>query len=546
VFSRRDFLRASTSALTLTLAAACAPPTATTNATRTSTRSGEQANAQLPAYVPFQGPKPDFAPSTDGIVPAGYLTFPKNLVKSTNGPVGKQGDEVSFLTYSINPTPAAVDQNPAWQQVNRDLGLDLKFTYTALQDYNVKLNTVLASGQLPDIFTMNVLGVLIPNEIDFFQTQCADLTPFIAGDAVKGFPNLANLPQSAWRNCRFDGKLYALPRVVNAVGPTLLVQQNLLDDIGVTQINNKDDFARVVKDTTRASVYGMGGMQATTMQWMLEMFRAPNQWRESGGKFTKDWETPEYKDAVAMLKSFWDAGYVHPDTPTFIQQQGAQSFYTGKFGMYPTNFFAFGIAWDRLLGINKNFRLNALTPVGFDGGKGIQFQDWGGNQITVLKKGSPERIKQVLGVLNYLAAPFGSQEYLNLWYGQPGTDFNFDENGNPVYTQTGQNNVQYIAWQTIISPPAVLFDGVDPKFVKAAHPLETVAHDLAVTDPTVGLYSPTNATKGANLTQAMTDGVNQILFGRAEVSSLDGLVQMWRQNGGDQIRNEYEKAFAAG
>src|ERR1051326_4408415 len=142
----------------------------------------------------------------------------------------------------------------------------------------------------------------------------------------------------------------------------------------------------------------------------------------------QDWETPEYKDAVAMLKSFWDAGYVHPDTPTFIQQQGAQSFYAGKFGMYPTNFFAFGIAWDRLLGINKNFRLNALTPVGFDGGKGVQFQDWGGNQITVLKKGNPERIKQVLGVLNYLAAPFGSQEYLNLWYGQPGTDFNFDEN----------------------------------------------------------------------------------------------------------------------
>jgi putative aldouronate transport system substrate-binding protein len=235
---------------------------------------------------------------------------------------------------------------------------------------------------------------------------------------------------------------------------------------------------------------------------------------------------------------------VHPDTPTFIQQQGAQSFYAGKFGMYPTNFFAFGIAWDRLVGINKNFRLGALTPVGHDGGKGVQFQDWGGNQITVLKKGSPERIKQVLGVLNYLAAPFGSQEYLNLWYGQPGVDFTFDATGNPVYTQTGQNNVQYIAWQTIISPPAVLFDGLDPGFVRAAHPIETAAHELAVTDPSVGLYSPANATKGASLTQAMTDGVNQILFGRTPVSSLDDLVRTWRSTGGDQIRSEYEDAFA--
>ena len=541
-FSRRGFLRASGGALALSLAAACAPTTPSRPAGTSVPASGA---APLPTYVPFQGPKPDFPASADGIVPAGYLTFPQNLVKATSGPVGKQGEEVNFLSYSINPTPAQVDQNPAWQQVNRDLGLELKFTYTALQDYNVKLNTIIASGQLPDMFTMNVLGVLIPNEIEFFKTQCADITDFVSGDAIKSFPNLANLPQTAWRNTRFNGRFYALPRVTNAVGPTLLVQQNLLDEIGVTEIKNKDDFTRVVKETTRNNVYGMGGMQANTMQWMLEMFRVPNQWRETGGKFTKDWETPEYKEAVALLKSYWDAGYVHPDTPTFIQQQGAQSFYAGKFGMYPTNFFAFGIAWDRILGINKNFRLNALLPVGHDGGKGVQFQDWGGNQITVLKKGSPERIKQVLGVLNYLTSPFGSQEYLNNWYGVKGIDFNFDEKGNPVYTQTGQNNVQYITWQTIISPPPVLFDGLDPNFVKVAHPIEMAAHELAITDPTVGLYSNTSATKGANLNQGMIDGVNQILFGRAEVSTLDGLIKTWRASGGDTIRAEYEEAFAA-
>jgi putative aldouronate transport system substrate-binding protein len=543
--TRRGFLQASGGALALSAAAACTPaPSGGGPAAASATAAASGAGgAALPTYVAFQGPKADFPPSPDGIVPAGYLTFPQNLVKSSPGPVGTSSEEVNFFSYSINPTPAPVEQNPAWQQVDKDLGLSLKFTYTALQDYNVKLSTVIAGSQLPDIFTMNVLGVLIPNEIDFFQTQCADLTSFVSGDAIKAYPNLANLPQTAWRNCRFNGQFYALPRVVNAVGSTLLVQQNLLDDIGVTDIRTRDDFSKVIKDTTRASVYGMGGMQANTMQWVLQMFRAPNQWREAGGKFTKDWETPEYKEAVGLLKGFWDAGYVHPDTPSFIQQQGAQSFYAGKFGMYPTNFFAFGIAWDRLVGINKNFRLGALTPVGYDGGKGVQFQDWGGNQITVLKKGSPDRIKQVLGVLNYLAAPFGTAEYLNLWYGQNGVDFKFDATGNPVYTGTGQNNVQYIAWQTIISPPAVLFDGLDPNFVKAAHPIETAAHELAITDPSVGLYSPANATKGASLTQTMTDGVNQILFGRTEIASLDELVKNWRANGGDQIRSEYETAF---
>ncbi len=528
-------------AVALSVAAACRPDFGASGGTTTGTPvagTTSVARSTLPAYVPFQGPKPDYPPSSDGIVPAGYLTFPQNLVKSSSGPVGKQGDEVSFLTYSINPTPAAVEQNPAWQQVNKDLGLNLKFTYTALQDFNVKLSTVVSSGQLPDIFTMNVLGVQIPSEAEFFQSQAADLTPFLGGDAVKAFPNLANLPQTAWRNCIFNGKLYALPRVVNAVGSTMLVQLNALDEVGISEIKTKDDFANAVKETPRNGVYGIGGVQAQNLSWILMMLRAPNQWRQQGGKFTKDWETPEYKDAVALMRSFWDAGYVHPDTPTYVQQQGAQPFYAGKFVMYPTNFFAFGIAWDRLLGINKNFRLSALVS------PGVQFQDWGGNQITVLKKAPDDRVKQVLGVLNYLAAPFGSQEHLLLNYGVQGTDFNFDERGNPVYTDTGKNNVQYIAWQTIISPPAVLYDALDSNFVKTAHPIESAAHASAVTDASVGLYSPTNATKGASLTQAMTDGVNQILFGRAAVDSLDQLVKDWRANGGDQIRSEYEAEFA--
>jgi putative aldouronate transport system substrate-binding protein len=546
--TRRGFLRASGGALALSLAAACAPTSPSTPATSAAPAPAAPAATAgavaLPTYVPFQGPKPDFAPSADGIVPAGYLAFPKNLVKSSSGPVGKEGDSVSFLTYSINPTPAPADQNPAWQQVNKDLGLSLQFTYTALQDYNVKLNTVISSGQLPDIFTMNVLGVQIPSEAEFFQSQCAELTPFLGGDAIKAFPNLANLPQLAWRNCLYAGKLYALPRVVNAVGSTLLVQQNALDEVGITKIENKDDFTRAVKEMTGNGVYGIGGMQGTNLQWLLGMFRAPNLWREQGGKFTRDWETPEYKEAVALLRSFWDAGYVHPDTPTYVQQQGAQPFYAGKFTMYPTNFFAFGIAWDRLLGINRNFRLSALVAPGADGGKGAQFQDWGGNQITVLKKASPDRVKQVLGVLNYLAAPFGTAEYLNLTYGAEGVDFNFDAAGNPVYTDTGKNNVQYIAWQTIVSPPPVLYDALDANFVKTAHPIESAAHEQAVTDASVGLYSPTNTAKGASLTQTMTDGVNQILFARAPVSSLDQLVSDWRKNGGDQIRGELEAEFA--
>jgi putative aldouronate transport system substrate-binding protein len=41
----------------------------------------------------------------------------------------------------------------------------------------------------------------------------------------------------------------------------------------------------------------------------------------------------------------------------------------------------------------------------------------------------------------------------------------------------------------------------------------------------------------------MGDGLLAIIFGRADVSSLDQLVKDWRAQGGDQIRSEFEQAL---
>ncbi|MBV9603353.1 MAG: hypothetical protein JOZ87_41830 [Chloroflexi bacterium] len=72
---------------------------------------------------------------------------------------------------------------------------------------------------------------------------------------------------------------------------------------------------------------------------------------------------------------------------------------------------------------------------------------------------------------------------------------------------------------------------------------ETAALAIGIKSPTVGLYSNTYAQKGSTLNRAFNDGINQILYGRDSVSSLDDLAQSWRTNGGDQIRAEYEQAL---
>ncbi len=116
--------------------------------------------------------------------------------------------------------------------------------------------------------------------------------------------------------------------------------------------------------------------------------------------------------------------------------------------------------------------------------------------ITVLKKTTPERAKVLLRVLDFLAAPFGSQEYESLVYGVRGTDFNYDDQGNPRYTDKG-------------------------------------------------LFAPSLGHKGVAALQTLGDGLSDIVTGRRAFSEFDQLVKDWHSNGGDQLKTEYEQAYAA-
>jgi putative aldouronate transport system substrate-binding protein len=66
-----------------------------------------------------------------------------------------------------------------------------------------------------------------------------------------------------------------------------------------------------------------------------------------------------------------------------------------------------------------------------------------------------------------------------------------------------------------------------------------------VDDPSLGLYSPTDANKGGQLTQKFVDGLGEIVTGRNPLSNLEQLLSDWKSGGGDEMRKEYEHLYAA-
>jgi putative aldouronate transport system substrate-binding protein len=500
------------------------------------------------------GAKPDLPGNAAGLQDA-FTTFPKTLVKSVPQPPGTGGD-VTVVVQTTGAVPPPVDQNAAWQALNKALNVNLKLQLASAEDYTTKMGTLMAGSDLPDILYIDA-NVTIGNIPQFLKAAYSDLTPFIAGDAIKDYPNLAAFPTLAWKQAAYDGAIYGVP-VIRPFQFGTFINQSMFDAANVGQPKNGDDFKRILKEITKpaANQYGMAqiapayGLQGTGKGEVpfLSIFGAANNWSvDSSGKFTKDFETDQFKTALQYMKDLYDAKVLFPD-PTLNQTTMRTAFTGNKVGVISTGWSAYGaLLWDIGAKAKPPIKFRTLLPFSADGtSKPIWHQSNGLNGITAIKKGSADRVKELLRILNFFAAPFGTEEYTLIKYGVKDVDYTFDSNGNPVATPKGQSEMTiYNALFYITRSLDVLFDQNDPSFATAASSDEAAMVAGLVPDPSVGLYSPTERSKNGQLLQKVSDGFGQIVTGRSPISSLDQLVKDWRSAGGDQMRMEFQQAYAA-
>ena len=419
----------------------------------------------------------------------------------------------------------------------------------------------MSSDDLPDIMHIFFGYTVAPNLPDFFKAKCADLTPYLAGDAAKDYPNLAAIPTPAWKNSisAVNGALYLVPihRQMTSIPPyggNFFKNIDQWDaDLGQDFVpKNADDFKRALQQVTRPqqNQWGIGSFGTNNtlfgMGSFLQMFNAPNDWKlDSSGKLIKDYETEEYKAAVGYMRDLFAAGMYWPDS---VQATMSRNDFVGKkFAVSPegqgNSWVDF---WQRGLQQQPPTRFGLIKPFSaVDGQKPITFLGTGFVSMNVLKKASPDRIKELLRIMNWLAAPFGSQEDLMLTYGLEGPDYTLDAKGNPRTTPEGVGRAGYVPWRYIAQHPWVFYQADLPGFAKASHEAEQATLPLGVDDPTNGLYSPTIYSKGAVANMAFWDGLREIISGHAPMSNFDQLVSDWRTAAGDQVRKEYMDAIAA-
>jgi putative aldouronate transport system substrate-binding protein len=563
--TRRSALRLA-GGTTLLLSACAGVPGASAPTTAAPQPTGASNASVLPTYTPLSGgPTPDFA-SAGPEYEDGFLRYPANPKPVWNkAPPGK-GTTVNAFTLRLSANPATpYDQNPAWQEIQRQLNATINFDSPLQADYLSRIGTVMAGSDLPDIMLFNNglnVGVgSVPNLAQFLEQSMADLTPFLGGDAVKDYPFLAAVPTYAWKNagCAYNGKLYMWPLQRYLPGTAFIKNVDLWNqEFGTDYVpKNADDFKRMLLQVTspRDGRYALGGSAGVVsggalglqsiMRLFPAMFGAPNNWRMDGSNLVKDFETPEYRDSIAYVADLVSSGVFFPDALTSPAGASMQSFPTGKAVLTVASF---GVTWTSMYTALQQIKpvVNWLPLAPFaarDGAKPVHYLGAGFLVTLGMKKTSPDRIQELLRIVDWLTAPFGSAEDLLLTYGVPGTDHTLDDSGRPMATQRASPDVDAVGWKYLSQRPQVMTWPAWPDYAKVAYDFEHVAIPAGISDPTLGVVSQTNFARGVQLNQRVTDGVSDIILGRRPVTDLDQLVKDWQDGGGNQIRTEFQRGM---
>jgi putative aldouronate transport system substrate-binding protein len=530
------------------------PPTVAPVAVAPTPTSGSaRAAVQLPAYVPLAGIKPDLPASADGLVDAGFVNYPANPIKSVQDTPGR-GGEISAVTWTTSPAPTPMESNSLWQAVNKELGVTLRISIQAQADYaTIKLPTIVAGDDLPDIVYI-ATNAVIPQLPTFFQSKMADLTRYLSGDAVKDYPNLAALPTITWQPMVFNNAIYGIPCANSLFLWVHWVHHELLDAEGLSDPRNAEEYRQLAVHFTRPdqNLWGLGaenniGMGMTN-GWLTGIFGAPNLWAldDQSGKLTYTAETEQYRAAVGYARSLWAAGAYHPNALQYNLVSARNDMAARRFAFRMDGFgVASNLMWaqDKRRDPPGDARVVPPFPA-VDGGKPTFWTTPGNLGYSVIKKAPPERIKEILRVLNWLAAPLGTQEYLLKTYGLKSEHWTPDDNGNPILTDRGKADAT-VPFHYLTRAPTTMYWPDTPEKTPGMHAVQEAYHPYLSLNPTNAYYSETNSSKLPAMTNDLVQVINDVVVGRQPLSAFDQAVKDWQDHGGNQIRREFQQAIAA-
>ncbi|ACQ79835.1 putative lipoprotein precursor LplA [Beutenbergia cavernae DSM 12333] len=526
--SRRSFLTVTGTAAGLGALTACS------GSGGSSGGASESANLTLPTYRESTGAAPDLPGTAEGVQP-GYLTFPESF-EATTAAKPLTGT-ASGLTETFATPPPAMDQNPFWQRLNSALGGDLDLIIGTDPGYPEKFATILASDDLPDMMWVPP-NQGIPNVGQMLEAKFTDLTDYLSGDAVLEYPNLAALKPSSWQTAVVNGKIWGAPIPSTPFGQVMCGNPDVWERVGGFTFTDIEDLFDKATEISDGNTFAFEPAVRNVLNIISQCYGAPNTWRVNSDRtLTRNWETEEYKAAIEFVARCWAAGLIYEDlnlaNPQPLAAQGriASFVSVGPQGV------------GQLRDYDPGLPAVPLVPFAATSDSRPSYNmGYGTVGFTPFKQADEGKIRELLALVNWLSAPFGSAEYVQKQFGTEGEDWTRDSAGDLQPTPAAETNVPGLvsALNIMTSGETVLYSPGFPEDTEAAHALQGELIKLAMYSPVRGLYSDTNTKDGATISVPVNDTIVDVITGRATIADFEAAVTRFNEEGGEKIREEFE------
>jgi putative aldouronate transport system substrate-binding protein len=509
------------------------------------TTSQSELDKILPKYIPNTSVTPDVpgVPGASGAVSdAVFLKYPSSPVKTVASIPGKGGTYTTMtpLWGAIPPSTG----NSYYDAVNAALGTTLKIQPADGNTYGDKLPPLFAAEKLPD-------WIQIPgwntSTLNFGQavSKFVDLSPYLAGDKVKDYPNLANIPGGAWQAGVWNGKLYGLPVYPGGAGVVgaHFYRRDIFEKLGINpdSIKTPDDLAALGKQltSTAAGQWAFDDLFGDDASYAAQLFGFPLKWGIDGsGKLIHKYESEGILEALNWQAKLVKDGVMHPDAVAGNGNNAKQRFWSGKVVVTADGTGAWnGDDAKSGTAANPGYRRAAFKLLSAKGTPTIELQPGAGMFAYLNGKLSGDQVKELLAVANYLAAPYGSAEWLTVNFGTEGTTYSMKD-GNPVLTEKGGTEVA-TSFQFLVTTPTPTT--VQSGFVDVAKDYGAWQADMVkyIVKPPFFAMNITEPSQYSSIGQAVKDTIKDVKVGRKPVSAYQDAVKAWKSLGGDALRALY-------
>lgn len=454
---------------------------------------------------------------------------------------------------------ASTNDNDIFRAIEAATGYKINIDLKPGSDYTTTCQMVIASGDYPDAMEWHC--ATYPNDL---QMLVDDGLLLPLDDLLEEYGQniLAHRESNSFFRSNSDGQIYGIPCRVSEYGfnDYVAVRQDWLETLNLEIPTNSEELFDVltVFKEHGAELVGEGvefwpmgawqdapGISSTIFDLVASENSFVADWNIVDGELVYFINMPGYKNALATLRKFYQAGLIDPEYPLMTRDDTLEKWYNNAYAIWP--FYldnsdpVLGSWASQYYGYYPEAQIGAIIP--FEDENGVaQMRGSVEKQMLIVFKDA-EHPEAVIDLMNYLISDEGV-DLVQL--GIKGVDWDEDAEGNvTIYEKSpermeemGYKNYYLYMMQGYLTPIRCY----DPSVIAIGESrLDMVKYQI-VLDAT-----PAYLANGTTLSDLQQTYATRLIV--EEDIDFDAVfneyIEKWNASGGEQWTKEYNELYKA-